>query len=120
MRSRLTRLRAHGASAWQALFVVCALTLLPLSAVAHHGWAGNGDEEFEISGTVSSAVNLVGPHATMKIKASDGQVWDLTLASAPQTKSAGSPRTRFLSAPRSPCTDTGTATRRSSRSRPSG
>ena len=89
MRSRLTRSRAHGASAWQALFVVFAVTLLPLSAVAHHGWAGNGDEEFEITGTVASAVSLVGPHATMKIKASDGQVWDLTLASAPQTKSAG-------------------------------
>ena len=78
MRSRLTMFLA-----------VLALTLLPLSAVAHHGWAGNGDEEFEITGTVASAVSLVGPHATMKIKASDGQVWDLTLASAPQTKSAG-------------------------------
>lgn len=72
-----------------SFIVVCALALLPLSASAHHGWAGNGDEEFEISGTVSSPVNLVGPHATMKIKASDGQVWDLTLASVPQTKSAG-------------------------------
>jgi hypothetical protein len=72
-----------------AFVVACALALLPLSAAAHHGWAGNGDEEFEISGTLSSPVNLVGPHATMKIKASDGQVWDLTLASVPQTKSAG-------------------------------
>ena len=72
-----------------SFLVVCGLALLPLSASAHHGWAGNGDEEFEISGTVSSPVNLVGPHATMKIKASDGQVWDLTLASVPQPKSAG-------------------------------
>ena len=78
MRSRLTM-----------FFAALALTLLPLSAVAHHGWAGNADEEFEISGTLASPVSLVGPHATMKIKASDGQVWDLTLASAPQTKSAG-------------------------------
>ncbi len=38
---------------------------------------------------LASPVSLVGPHATMKIKASDGQVWDLTLASVPQTKSAG-------------------------------
>jgi hypothetical protein len=36
-----------------------------------------------------SSVSLTGPHATMKIKASDGQVWDLTLASVPQTKSSG-------------------------------
>jgi hypothetical protein len=78
MRSRLT-----------FVLVMFALTMLPLTAAAHHGWAGNGDEEFEITGTVASAVSLVGPHATMKIKASDGQVWDLTLASAPQTKSAG-------------------------------
>ena len=76
-------------SRFSLFVVVCALALLPLSAAAHHGWAGNSDEEFELSGTVSSPVNLVGPHATMKIKASDGQVWDLTLASAPQTKSAG-------------------------------
>lgn len=69
--------------------VIFALALLPLSVSAHHGWAGNGDDEFEISGTVASPVNLVGPHATMKIKASDGQVWDLTLASVPQTRSAG-------------------------------
>jgi hypothetical protein len=62
---------------------------VPLSVAAHHGWAGNSDEEFEIAGTVSSPLNLAGPHATMKIKASDGQIWDLTLASAPQTKSAG-------------------------------
>jgi uncharacterized protein DUF6152 len=72
-----------------AFVVVCALALLPISAAAHHGWAGNSDEEFEISGTVSSPLTLVGPHATMKIKATDGQVWDLTLASVPQTKSSG-------------------------------
>jgi hypothetical protein len=78
MRSRLTFLLA-----------VVAIALLPLSAAAHHGWAGNGDEEFEISGTVASPLTLTGPHATWKIKAADGQVWDLTLASVPQTKSAG-------------------------------
>jgi hypothetical protein len=77
----------HSRLSW--FLAVCALALLPLSAAAHHGWAGNGDDEFEISGTVASPVSLVGPHATMKIKASDGQVWDLTLASVPQTKSAG-------------------------------
>ena len=73
-----------------SLFIVaCALAVLPLSAAAHHGWAGNGDEEFELSGTVAAPLSLVGPHATWRIKASDGQVWDLTLASVPQTKSAG-------------------------------
>ena len=78
MRSRLT-----------LVLVMFALLLLPLTVAAHHGWAGNGDEEFEITGTLAGPVSMVGPHATMKIKASDGQVWDFTLASAPQTKSAG-------------------------------
>lgn len=78
MQSRLT-----------GMIVAFALALLPLSAAAHHGWAGNGDEEFEITGTLEGPVGFAGPHATMKIKAKDGQVWDLTLASAPQTKSAG-------------------------------
>lgn len=76
-------------SRFSAFIVACALVVLPLSAVAHHGWAGNGDDEFELSGTVAAPLSLVGPHATWKIKASDGQVWDLTLASVPQTKSAG-------------------------------
>lgn len=71
------------------LLAVFSIALLPLTAAAHHGWAGNGDQEFEITGTVSSAVNLTGPHATMKVKAADGQVWDLTLASPPITKDAG-------------------------------
>ena len=47
MQSRLT-----------GLIVVCALALLPLSAAAHHGWAGNGDEEFEITGTLAGPVEL--------------------------------------------------------------
>ena len=79
MRSRLTVLS----------LAVFFFALLPIPTIAHHGWAGNSDEEFELSGTVASPVNLVGPHATMKLKAADGQVWDLTLASVPQTKSAG-------------------------------
>ena len=75
---------------WRQAFVVgCALALLSLPVSAHHGWAGNGDEEFELSGTVAGPLSLTGPHAMWKIKAADGQVWDLTLASVPQTKSAG-------------------------------
>jgi hypothetical protein len=76
-------------SRFSIFLVACALAVLPLSGAAHHGWAGNGDEEFELSGTVAAPLSLVGPHATWKIKASDGQVWDLTLESVPQTKSAG-------------------------------
>ena len=69
--------------------VVAACALSPLTAVAHHGWAGNLDEEFELNGTVESAVSLAGPHATMKIKADGGQIWDITLAPPARTERAG-------------------------------
>ena len=68
--------------------VVLALSLGVVPALAHHGWAGNLDEEFQISGTVESPVSLAGPHATMKIRA-DGHVWDLTLAPPRGTADAG-------------------------------
>jgi hypothetical protein len=67
--------------------VVSALAAIP--AAAHHGWAGQGSEEFELSGTVHTALSLAGPHATMQIKDAQGQVWDLTLAPPPRTSAAG-------------------------------
>ena len=65
------------------IFVLSALPVLP-----HHGWGGNLDEEFEITGTVETGVSLAGPHATMKVRA-DGKVWDITLAPPPRTDQAG-------------------------------
>ena len=54
-------------------FGICAAILtVSLSAPpawAHHGWGGNSEEEFELTGTVETGVSLAGPHATMKIKA---------------------------------------------------
>src|SRR5215467_628576 len=69
----------------------CAIVALSLSAFpvkAHHGWAGNQDEEFELTGTVEQGVSLAGPHATMKLRA-QGKVWDLTLAPPARTERAG-------------------------------
>jgi hypothetical protein len=60
---------------------------LPLSA--HHGWGGYSDKEFEISGTVQTPVSTSGPHATMKITAEGGQVWDVVLAPGGRTQAAG-------------------------------
>ena len=65
-----------------------ALALSALPAFAHHGWGGNATQEFELTGTVESPVNLSGPHATMKIRA-QGQVWDITLAPSARTSRAG-------------------------------
>ena len=68
---------------------ILALCVSGIPAFGHHGWAGNLDEEFEMSGTVTAGVSLAGPHATMKIKDDKGQVWELTLAPPARTSDAG-------------------------------
>ena len=70
-----------------SILAVIAL-LTPVSLLAHHGWAGYSQEEFEISGTVESPVSLAGAHATMKVKVKD-QIWDITLAPPARTTRAG-------------------------------
>jgi hypothetical protein len=67
-------------------FLLASFSVLPASA--HHGWAGNADEEFDLTGTVEQGVSLAGPHATMKIRA-EGKIWDLTLAPPAGTRRAG-------------------------------
>ncbi len=61
----------------------------PRAVLAHHGWGGYQDQEFEISGTVEKPVSLAGPHATMTIKGTDGHDWLLTLAPPPRTSASG-------------------------------
>jgi len=64
-----------------ALVVAFGLVaLLAAPAAAHHGWGGQAQEETTLTGTLAAPVSLAGPHATMKIKTSDGQVWDITMA----------------------------------------
>src|ERR1700724_2088388 len=60
-----------------------------IPAFAHHGWGGNVDEVTGMTGMVTEGVKLAGPHGTMKIMTSDGQVWDITLAPPFRTSSAG-------------------------------
>jgi hypothetical protein len=69
--------------------IAAALLVATLPVAAHHGWAGNGEEEFELVGTVSTGVSLAGPHGTMKVKDEAGQVWDITLAPGARTERAG-------------------------------
>jgi hypothetical protein len=66
-----------------------ALSLAAFQASAHHGWAGQGSEQFELSGKVHQGVSLTGAHATMQIIDEKGQVWDITLAPAARTERAG-------------------------------
>ena len=68
--------------------IAAALAIWSVPAVAHHGWGGNSEEEFNLTGVVEQGVSLAGPHATMKIKA-EGQVWDVTLAPPARTEGAG-------------------------------
>lgn len=69
------------------LALVLAL-FLSTAALGHHGWAGYGQEQFELTGTVETSVNLSGPHATMQIRV-DGQLWDVTLGPSGRTARAG-------------------------------
>ena len=68
--------------------IAAALAIWSVPAVAHHGWGGNSEEEFNLTGVVEQGVSLAGPHATMTIKA-EGQVWDVTLAPPARTEGAG-------------------------------
>ena len=63
------------------------LFLAPVSA--HHGWGGYHEQEFELSGTLETAVSVAGPHATAKMRAGDGKVWDVVLAPGGRTERAG-------------------------------
>jgi len=65
------------------------LVVLAAPVAAHHGWGGQADAESTLTGTLAAPVSLSGPHATMKIKAADGQVWDITMAPPARTSSAG-------------------------------
>jgi hypothetical protein len=56
---------------------------------AHHGWAGQGTDTFELSGTVHKPLSLAGPHATMQVRDQKGQIWDVTLAPPARTTRAG-------------------------------
>ena len=62
------------------------MAVLPLAA--HHGWSGNSQDEFELTGTVEQVVSLACPHATMKVRA-QGQLWDVTLAPPARTQASG-------------------------------
>ena len=61
------------------------ILMVAAPAVAHHGWGGQAEQESTLTGTVEAPVSLAGPHGAMKIKTSDGQVWDITLAPANRT-----------------------------------
>ena len=72
-----------------SLIAAGAAALAATQAQSHHGWAGQGSTQFELSGTLHKPVSFAGPHATMQIQDDKGQVWDLTLAPPNRTLNAG-------------------------------
>ena len=82
MRSSVLRART-----WMA--ALAAAVLFTAGVSAHHGWAGYQNEQFELTGTLETDVNLGGPHATARIKAADGKVWDVVLAPGTRTQRTG-------------------------------
>ena len=70
-----------------AFFALFAVASIPV--FAHHGWSGQAEEETTLTGTLETAVSLAGPHATAKIKTTDGQIWDLTMSPPSMTSSSG-------------------------------
>lgn len=71
-----------------AIFSILAISVTAETAWAHHGWAGNEGEQFDLTGTVVKAVSLAGPHANFQIRA-EGQLWEITLAPPARTERAG-------------------------------
>jgi len=70
-----------------AVFALVAVGANPV--IAHHGWSGQSETETTLTGTLEAPVSLAGPHGTFKLRAADGQVWDITLAPPARTASAG-------------------------------
>lgn len=66
-----------------------ALGLVALQASAHHGWAGQQQDQSEVTGKLQTDVSLAGAHGSMQIVDDKGQVWDVTLAPAARTERAG-------------------------------
>jgi len=72
-----------------SVFVAASLVFCPvMSALAHHGWAGQAQTLMDVTGKVHKPVSLAGPHATMEVMV-NGQVWEVTLAPPARTESAG-------------------------------
>src|SRR5688500_12702356 len=66
-----------------------ALGFVGLPALAHHGWAGQQQDQFELTGKLHTDVSLSGAHGSMQTVDDKGQVWDITLAPAARTERAG-------------------------------
>ena len=61
---------------------------LPGAALAHHGWGWTQDEESRLSGTIE-AISFGNPHMHIRLKASDGAIWEVDLSPPIQAQRSG-------------------------------
>jgi hypothetical protein len=62
-----------------AVAIALPAAALPVSAWAHHGWAGQEDTPTTLQGTIISS-SYTAPHGKLEIIAADQTRWTITLA----------------------------------------
>ena len=77
----------HGFSRRAASALFLAVTLGTSAALAHHGWSGYLDDDFELSGMVEE-IELGNPHGHLMVRADDG-VWNVVLGPPARNRRAG-------------------------------
>jgi hypothetical protein len=82
--------RSHfmGPSIFLARLSALAVALvLPVAAIAHHGWAWTEDQESQLTGTLEK-IHLGNPHAYVGLRDAQG-LWEVDLAPPSATERAG-------------------------------
>jgi hypothetical protein len=65
-----------------------AALLISTPVLAHHGWAGYGQQNFSISGKLEVA-QLGNPHGVLRMVDASGKPWTITLGPALNQRRAG-------------------------------
>jgi hypothetical protein len=73
----------------RVLSILLSVMFLSAPISAHHGWGGYVDQLSDISGITESPLRVAGPHASLKLKTADGQIWNVLLAPPAGTERAG-------------------------------
>lgn len=71
-----------------ALAALALACFAPAAALAHHGWAEYGAENFVLEGT-ARVVGLSNPHGVIRIEDREGRMWDAVLAPPSRNRAAG-------------------------------
>ncbi|WP_323002020.1 DUF6152 family protein [Denitromonas sp.] len=73
--------------AWLAALALLAGLVLASGAAAHHGWRWASDQEFELSGTITT-VRLGNPHGELTLDA-NGERWEVEVGQPWRNQRAG-------------------------------